>query len=44
VIDSAAFRRRGSHGWPLVAAQLIEMILMVLFPELMTIPVRWLGG
>jgi tripartite ATP-independent transporter DctM subunit len=30
--------------WPFMIAQLIVLFLMVLFPELVTIPAKWLGG
>ena len=30
--------------WPFLIAQLIVLFLMVLFPELVTVPARWLAG
>jgi TRAP-type transport system large permease protein len=30
--------------WPFMIAQLVVLFLMVLFPELVTIPAKWLGG
>jgi len=30
--------------WPFMIAQLIVLFLMVLFPELVTIPAKWFGG
>ena len=30
--------------WPFMLAQLVVLFLMVVFPELVTVPARWLGG
>jgi len=30
--------------WPFMIAELIVLFLMVLFPELVTIPAKWLSG
>ena len=30
--------------WPFMLAELIVMFLMVLFPQLVTVPAKWLSG
>jgi TRAP-type C4-dicarboxylate transport system permease large subunit len=30
--------------WPFMIAQLIVLLLMVLFPAAVTVPAKWLGG
>jgi TRAP-type transport system large permease protein len=30
--------------WPFLLAQLVVLALMVLFPQLVTVPARWLAG
>ena len=30
--------------WPFMIAQLVVLFLMVLFPQLVTVPAKWFGG
>jgi TRAP-type C4-dicarboxylate transport system permease large subunit len=30
--------------WPFLLAQLVVLFLMVLFPQLVTVPARWIAG